>query len=212
MSYKQQRGKPFRGGSRGRSSRGGHRFENRHQPYDASRADTSQQNDHQYRQQLDKIPGRPAPKVDYDDLSSQSFEIAECNADLLWIAQLKRYIRGNGRHTIKFPDVRGYPGEERLRTALQASVAACEQQMTDDIMTHLNAEEQTVRQERKRLLEERAQELGMGQHNNVTHHQPQVAAAAPDDWVQMDEEERNQIREILAKSKAKKLENKPAGE
>ncbi len=219
MSYKQQnRGKPFRGGgSRGRSFRGGHRHsENRQHPYEPARAETNQQTDsgdQQYRRQLNKIPVRPAPKFDFDDLSSQAFEIAECNADLLWIAQLKRYIRGDGKYTIKFPDVRGYPGEERLRTVIQASVAASEQQLTEDIMNHLQAEEQTVRRDRQRLLNERAQELSMNDNRSAPTAPPPQAASVPDDWLQMNEEERNAIRAILNKSKAKKLEpSSPEGQ
>ena len=155
---------------------------------------------------------RPAPKVDFDDVSTQAFEIAECNADLLWIAQLKRYTRGDGKYTIKFPDVRGYPGEERLRTTLQASVSASEQQLTDDIMSHLQSEEQTVRQERQRLLNDRAQELGLAQNNGAASPPRPPAAAVPDDWLQMDEAERSAILDIIARSKSKKQESAQQGD
>ncbi len=203
MSSKQQRGKPFRGSYRGQRGRGGQN--NRHHPYDDTNQHTSASHNQNYRQQLNKIPVRPAPKVDLDDISSQAFEIAECNADLVWIAQLKRYIRSEGKHTIKFPDVRGYPGEQRLRSTLQASVTACEQTITADVLAHLQSEEQTVRQERQRLMSERSQELGMDRNNTRSPPPPQ-AAQAPDDWLRMDENERKAILDILARSKAKKEE------
>ncbi len=211
MSHRQPRGKPFRGSFRGKNRGGGHH--NRHHPYDDTNQHNSSNNSHQYRQQLDKIPERPAPKVDFDDVSSQSFEIAECNADLLWIAQLKRYLRNDGKYTIKFPDVRGYPGEQRLRTTLQASIAACEQTITADVLAHLQSEEQTIRQERQRLMAERADELGLN-HDNTRRPQqlsPRQPSGAPDEWLKMGQDDRNAILDIIAKTKAKQEEPQPQG-
>ncbi len=171
----QQRGRPQRGFKSHGRGRGG-----RQEPYNRQERRYSQPDDSQpstssarpYGQQL-QAPRRPEPLVDPNDMSTKSFDLAECRADLAWISKTRTFIR-NKPYRIRFPDIRGYPEEDQLRQTLQASVAAAEQTITQDIEAHLQAREQTVRQHYQTLMAEKTDE--MRQMGFAEPEQPAAAA------------------------------------